>query len=104
MLFPNSLALIDTTDKELDTIIFDLDSELKAARISDDTVYVNNKYFFSNMKLARFNTLPTKAFRNEVEKISNSLKFEPYQIDSVTLAICNAVFQNRSLKKTWKLN
>lgn len=103
LLFPNNLALIGTTDEELDRIIIDLDRELEAARIPDDKVYVNKKYFFSNMTLARFNNIPSEAFRQKVEALSNSLKFEPYQVDSVTLINCNAVFQDRNIRGTWKL-
>jgi len=46
LLFPNNLALVGTTDEELDKIIFDLDRALIEAGIPDNKVYINDKYFF----------------------------------------------------------
>ena len=103
LLFPNNLALIGTTDPELDSIILDLDKALKAAGIPDDKVYANSRYFFSNMTLARFNTSPSAEFKQKVKELSDSLRFEPYTADSVTLLTCNAVFKNRHLRETWNL-
>jgi len=103
LLFPNNLALIGTTDPELDNIILDLDKALEAQGIPDDKVYINSQYFFSNMTLARFNTPPSKKFKEKVNQLSAGLNFKPYRVDSVTLLTCNPVFKNRQIKKTWHL-
>ncbi len=103
LLFPNNLALIGTTDEELDRIILDLDQKLQTNNIPDDKVYVNSKNFFSNMTLARFNNPPSEAFKHKVGELSGSLKFGPYQVDSVTLITCNAVFQGKNIRGTWEL-
>ena len=103
LLFPNNLALIGTTDEELDHIILDLDERLTTENIPDDNKYINTKYFFCNMTLARFNETPSKSFTQKVQELSNSLKFAPYQIDSVTLLTCNAVLENKRTLGTWKL-
>lgn len=103
LLFPNNLALIGTTDEELDNIVLDLDRKLTASCIPDDKVYSNSKYFFSNMTLARFNVAPSETFRKKVVELSTSLIVKPYQVDSITLLTCNAVLKNKQLKGTWKL-
>lgn len=103
LLFPNSLALMATTDPELDDVILTLDNELNSAGVPDDKVYTNSKYFFSNMTLARFSTTPSEEFKQKVQELSNTLNLKPYTIDSVTLLTCNAVFKNRQIKGTWKL-
>ena len=103
LLFPNNLALVGTTDKKLDNLILDLDSKLKLAGVADDKVYANTRYFFSNITLARFNTVPSDAFKQKLKELSAALQFDPYQVDSVTLLTCNAVFKNRQIKGTWKL-
>lgn len=103
LLFPNNLALIVTTDEELDSIVLDLDNKLTAGGIPDDKVYTNSQYFFSNMTLARFSTSPSEAFRQKVVKLSESLKFKPYQVDSVTLLTCNAILNNKQIRGTWEL-
>ena len=103
LLFPNNLALVGTTDPELDNIIIDLDKELKKAGVPDDKIYISSQHFFSNTTLARFNNAPTKEFLRRVEELSKSLSFEPYIVDSVTLLTCNAVFLDRNIVKTWEL-
>lgn len=103
LLFPGNLALIGTTDAELDNLVLDLDKKLIAGGIPDDKVYSNSQYFFSNMTLTRFSTLPSEAFKQKVVELSASLKFEPYQVDSVTLLTCNAVLKNKQIRGTWKL-
>lgn len=103
LLFPNNLVLIGTTDPELDNIVLDLDDALSKAGVSDDKVYANSKYFFSNMTLARFNTPPSEEFKQKIQELSDSMEFEPYSVDSVTLLKCNAVFKNRQIEGTWKL-
>jgi len=97
LLFPNNLALIGTTDSELDSMILDLDNALNKAGIPDDKIYANSKYFFSNITLARFNTPPSNEFKQKVQELSNSIKFKPYTVNSVTLLSCNAVFKNRKI-------
>lgn len=103
LLFPNNLALVGTTDPELDSIILDVDNELNKAGIPDDKKYLNLQFFFSNMTIARFNSKPTAEFIQKVSELSDSLVFEPYMVDSVTLATANAVFTKRSIIETWKL-
>lgn len=103
LLFPNNLALIGTTDSELDKIIFNLDSALKTAGIPDDKVYANSKYFFSNITLARFNTSPSEEFKQKVQELPDFIKFKPYTVNSVTLLSCNGVFKMRQIKGTWYL-
>ncbi|HCR81415.1 MAG: hypothetical protein UY13_C0002G0427 [Candidatus Pacebacteria bacterium GW2011_GWB1_47_8] len=103
LLFPNNLTLIGTTDEELDRIIFDLDQKLKAKSIPDDKIYANSRYFFSNITLARFNNAPSEEFMRKVEELSTSLRFKPYEVSSVTLLTCNAVFQNKRIRGTWQL-
>lgn len=102
LLFPSNLAIIGTTDSELDEIIFDLDRKLKDAGIADDKKYTNQKYFFSNMTLARFPKASIN-FKKRVEELSGSLIFEPYVVDSVSLVSCNAVFKKRRIINSWKL-
>ncbi len=103
LLFPNNLALMGTSQEELDNIILDLDQELKNANIPDDKKYLNSRYFFVNMTLTRFSNPPSEEFKQKVEELSARINFEPYTINSVTLLTCNAVFQNRNIIGTWKL-
>jgi len=78
-------------------MILDLDNALNKAGIPDDKIYANSKYFFSNITLARFNTPPSNEFKQKVQELSNSIKFKPYTVNSVTLLSCNAVFKNRKI-------
>lgn len=103
ILFPHSIALVGTTDPELDNIILDIDSMLKQQGIPDDKIYLNSRYFFSNMTLVRFNREPSSEFVEEVGRLSDSLKFEPYIVDSITLLTCNAVLKKRNIIGTWSL-
>lgn len=103
LLFPNNLSLIGTTDPELDSIFSDLDARLISAGLQDDKKYLNSQFFFSNMTLARFNTQPSPEFLRKVSEISDSLRFEPYTVDSVKLITCTAVLTKRSIIDTWKL-
>lgn len=103
LLFPNSLALIGTTDPELDEIILDLNNGLKNVGVADDKVYLNEKYFFCNMTLARFDTPPSTQFRERMMSISSSIDLLPYTIDSVTLLTCNAALMKRTVLGQWNL-
>lgn len=103
LLFPNNLALIGTTDPELDKIILDLDQELKKIGVPDDKVYVNSSHFFCNMTLARFNTQPSQDFIDQVSRLSETINFDPYLVDLVTLLTGNAVFKKKHEIGTWKL-
>ena len=103
LLFPNNLALIGTTDEELDRIVLDLDDRMKAGGIADDKIYANSKYFFCNMTLSRFGSTPSAAFREKVSELSETLKFEPYTVDSVSLLSGNAVLRNKKILGVWKL-
>lgn len=102
LLFPNNLALIGTSDSELDNIIQDLDKKLKEVRLPDDKTYINSQYFFSNMTLARFSN-PSKEFVKKAQELSEQIHFEPYIVDSVSLITCNAVLKNLQIIGTWKL-
>ncbi len=103
LLFPNNLALIGTTDAELENIFQDLDSNLREVDVPDDKKYMNSQYFFSNMTLARFNTVPSAKFLQKVKDLSESLSFKPYTVDSVTLLTCTAVCMKRNIQGTWTL-
>lgn len=103
LLFPNNLALIGTTDEQLDKIILDLDQRLKETGIPDDKQYINSKYFFSNMTLARFSKPLTKEFTKKVQQISEEINFAPYTVNSVSLITTNAVLKNLQTVKTWIL-
>ncbi|PIP52810.1 hypothetical protein COX08_04420 [Candidatus Beckwithbacteria bacterium CG23_combo_of_CG06-09_8_20_14_all_34_8] len=103
LLFPNNLALIGTTDPTLDAIISDLNHELKVIDIPDDKVYINRSYFFSNMTLCRFNSKISQKFRDKVKIISDSIRWQPYTIDSITLLSCNAVLEKKRIINTWNL-
>lgn len=103
LLFPYNLALMGTTDPTLDEIILELDSKLKEAGVPDDKVYLNSRYFFSNVTLVRFNKPISTEFKNKVEEISKNLEPFSYEIDSVTLLSCNAVMNNRTDIVNYKL-
>lgn len=103
LLFPNNIALIGTTDPELDSIIFDLDSKLTYAGIPDDKTYLNADHFFCNMTLARFSLPVTTDFKKRVSALSSALQFAPYTIDSVSLITCNAAMKRRQVIGTWRL-
>lgn len=103
ILFPNNVSLIGTTDPEFDDLFLDLDKGLKAAGIPDDKRYLNAKYFFCTMTLCRFNTEPSSKFVEKVKELENSIMLEPYEVDSVTLLTCNAMFKKQNLLGTWDL-
>lgn len=103
LLTPNSIALIGTSDAELDQIIFDLDEELKKESIPDDKKYMNEKYFFCNITLVRFSKPLTVEQKERVEELSKVLEFEPYTVDTVTLVSGNAVMNYLKKYGTWKL-
>jgi hypothetical protein len=103
LLFPMNLALIGTTDKQLDNIHLALDKKLKKAGLEDNKKYLNKKYFFSNITLARFNTKPSKEFENQVKKISKQIKFPPYKVSSITLMTANAAVSKCEKIKIWRL-
>jgi hypothetical protein len=103
LLFPNNLALVATSDEELDNIVVDLDNALKKVNVPDDKKYVNSKYFFCNITLARFSKTPSEAFKRKIKEISESLSFKPYNIDSVTLVTANAVLKKLTKRGTWNL-
>lgn len=103
LLFENNLALVGTTDPELDLLIQDLNQELLAAGIPDDKVYVNSQYFFSNMTVARFSRPPSAVFIEAVEHISEQISIPPYTVDSITLLTGNATFTQKNIVQTWDL-
>ncbi|MFH2118533.1 MAG: hypothetical protein ABII10_02260 [Candidatus Paceibacterota bacterium] len=103
MLFPNNLALIGTTDEELDKIILDLDKALIGEGIPDDKVCINDRYFFSNVTLCRFNRPASQQFRAKVEQISAAMKEFSYKIDSVSLVSGSATLNQLRKIETWPL-
>lgn len=102
LLFPNNLALIGTTDEELDKLIFDLDTGLSEVNLTDDKKYVNKKFFFSNITLCRFESYSDE-FGKKVEQISENLKFQPYAVHNVSLVTTNAAFTKTKIINTWQL-
>jgi 2'-5' RNA ligase len=103
LLFKNNLALMSTTDEELDRIITNLNTELEKSGISDDKQYVNDKYYFSNMTVARFNSTPSTLFKKKVAEISSALNLSSYCVDSVSLITGNAVMKKLTIHKTINL-
>ncbi|MCK4588263.1 hypothetical protein KAT60_00415 [Candidatus Woesebacteria bacterium] len=103
LMFPTSLSLMGTTDPEYDQLIVDLDKELRRVGVPDDKNYVNKKYFFSNITLARLQLKPSEKFKQKVLEISENLNLAPYTIDSVSLIVGNAVLHNHRKIKTYKL-
>lgn len=103
LLFPGSVALIGTTDEELDKIIIDLDNNLREVELTDNKKYANDKFFFSNMNLVRFLKPITREFKDKVFELSENLNLKPYKVDSVTLLTSNAVLQKRNIIGTWNL-
>jgi hypothetical protein len=104
MLFPNNLSLIGTNDPELDAIVLDLDRELRISGLPDDKKYLNDRYFFGNMTLARFTTRPSQQFQETIQRLSSSLTFTPYLVDSVTLITANASLVKCRKIATWPLS
>lgn len=104
LLFPNNLTLMGTTDPELDSIVLDLDKELRSIGLPDDKHYINSKYFFANITLARFSESISQEFADKVSELSANLKIDPYTIDSVSLVTSNAVLKRLRIIDTWQLN
>jgi len=103
LIFKNNIALMSTTDEELDNIILDLDCELERAGLPDNKKYANKQYFFSNMTLARFSTIPPKLFIEKVRELSSLLTIPAYRVDSVSLISSNAVMKKMNLHGKWNL-
>ena len=103
MLFQNNLALIGTTDEEYGRIILDLEEKMNLTGLKDDKTYIDSKVFFSNITLARFTKPVDEDFKEMVNEISNSVKFEPYKIDSVNLVTSNAVLKKLIVFGKWEL-
>lgn len=104
LLFPNNLALIGTTDPELDSIVLGLDKALGSIGLPDDKNYINSRYFFANITLARFSESISQEFADKVSELSANLKMDPYTIDSVSLVTSNAVLKRLRIIDTWQLN
>lgn len=103
LLFPNNLILMGTTEPELDNIVLDLDKCLTENGVPDDKQYVNSKYFFSNITLARFNSGVSQKFVKTVQELSKNIMIDPYVVDSVSLITANAVLSKLQIIDTWKL-
>lgn len=103
LLFPNNLALMATTEPELDNIVLDLDKCLTENGVPDDKQYVNSRYFFCNMTLARFNSNVSRTFEQTVHELSDNIRINPYIVDSVSLITANAVLSKLQIIDTWKL-
>lgn len=103
LLFPNNLSLMATSDPELDEIVTGLDMALKEVGLADDKKYINSRYFFGNINIARFNRAPGEEFLGKIKELSASLELEPYRVDSVSLITSNAVLKNLNIRGTWNL-
>lgn len=103
LVFKNNLALICTTDEELDNLILDLDDKLKEVGIPDNKRYANSRYFFCNMTLMRFAATPPQAFLVKVDELSNTLPLLEYTVDSVELLTGNAAMKKLRIRGEWKL-
>lgn len=101
--FKLNLALVGTTDPELDSIILDLDKELDAAGVPDNKVYANKDHFFAMMTLLRFVDEPTSTFQDKINELSSTISFPPYTIDTISLVTANAVMKKRTVIGEWKL-
>lgn len=103
LLFPANLALVGTTDPELDFIHLDLDKELKKVGVPDNKRYLNAHYFFCNMTLVRFTSPITQDYKEKINELSHSIYIDPYEVNSVTLLSCNAAMNKQQIFGTWKL-
>lgn len=104
LLFKSNLALVGTTDEELDNLVLDLDRGLKIAHVPDDKRYSNDKNFFCNMTLARFTSPVTDEYESRIKEISGRIKLAPYTIDSVNLLTANAVLKKAKIYGKWMLD
>ena len=103
LLFSNNLALMGTTEPELDNIILDLDERLTENKVPDDKKYINSRYFFCNITLARFNSDVSQRFVKTIQELSKNVTIDPYIVDSVNLITANAVLSKLRIIETWKL-
>lgn len=103
VILPNSISLMFTTDPELDNIFQNLDRSLNEAGVPDNKKYMNDKYFFGNITLARFYNQPDEKMKTKIQDISKKLQFQPYKIDSVTLIKANASLEKCEKLGSWKL-
>lgn len=103
LLFPHNLALIGTTEPELDKIVMNLNKHLKERGVPDDKQYVNSQYFFSNMTLVRFNTEVSPTYKKVVQELSKKININPYIVDSISLITANAVLSKLKIIDSWKI-
>ncbi|MFZ2026211.1 MAG: hypothetical protein WAV30_02940 [Microgenomates group bacterium] len=103
LVFKNNLALICTTDEELDRLILELDTKLSLSGIPDNKRYANSRYFFCNMTLMRFALPPPESFLEKVKELSDNLPVSEYTIDSVNLLTGNAAMKKLQVQGEWKL-
>lgn len=103
VILPTNLSLFGTSDPERDEIFFDINEGLKKIGLPNNNQYLNQKYFFCNMTICRFNGNVSKGFRNKISEINNKLQLPKYLIDSVSLIEANASLGYCKLLKTWKL-
>lgn len=103
LLFKNNLALICTTDEELDNLILDLNGRLEKEGIPDNKRYANSRYFFCNMTLMRFALPPPESFLEKVRELSDKLPISEYVIDTVHLLTGNAAMKKLQVRGKWDL-
>jgi 2'-5' RNA ligase len=103
LLFKSNLALVGTTDEELDKLVLDLDRGLNEAGVSDDKQYMNTANFFCNMTLVRFNTDISSSLKEKIKVLSTRINIKSYEMDSVTLLTSSAVMNNRRIIGKWDL-
>ena len=104
LMFPAHLALVGTSDPELDNIFLALDKNLTNAGVPDDKKYANKQHFFSNITLLRFTQSPSYEMVRKINEFSKNVKLRPYEIDSISLIKANTSLSLCDRIKTWQLN
>ena len=102
LILPYSISLLCTTDPELNKLFLKLDKTLNIIGLPDNKSYVNKKYFFINMTLARFNKPVSIKIMKKVKELSSKIDFT-YTVDSASLIEANASLETCNIIHTWKL-
>lgn len=102
-LFKYNLALVGTTDPELDSLTLHLDRELNQAGVPDDKKYANDSHFFAMTTVVRFTSDISEEYRNKIAEISNAISFPAYTFDRISLITCNAVLSKKTILGEWNL-
>jgi len=102
-LFKYNLALVGTTDPELDAIILDLDQALNQTGVPDDKKYANSSHFFAMTTLIRFTSDISETYTSKIRELSENISFPPYTFDHISLISCNAVLTQKTIHGQWQL-